>query len=63
MASFHEPQMDSPVPVSKHRMKGEQFEFWVSVKFTGPRYMNDPNAPDCIYIDRFLLVEPVTEGK
>jgi hypothetical protein len=51
------------LPVSKHRMKGEQFEFWVSVKFTGPRYMNDPNAPDCIYIDRFLLVEPVTEGK
>ena len=44
--------------VSQGRMKGDQFEFWVSAKFTGPRYRKDPGAPDCIYIDRILLVEP-----
>lgn len=46
------------LPMSKCRMKGDQFEFWVSAKFTGPRYMNETTSNDCIYVDRVLLVEP-----
>ena len=38
---------------------GNEFEIWVSAKFTGPKYIpGQDGQKDYIYIDRILLVEP-----
>jgi hypothetical protein len=38
---------------------GNEYEIWVSAKFTGPKYINGQDGQkDYIYIDRMLLVEP-----
>ncbi|MBQ7650571.1 MAG: DUF4838 domain-containing protein [Victivallales bacterium] len=38
---------------------GNEFEIWVSVRFTGPKYIPGQNdQKDYIFIDRILLVEP-----
>ena len=41
---------------------GNEFEIWVSVRFTGPKYIPGQNdQKDYIFIDRILLVEPKKE--
>ena len=39
-------------------LKGNEYEIFVSARFTGPLYWPDEKGPSHIYIDRILLVEP-----
>ncbi|MBQ7652364.1 MAG: DUF4838 domain-containing protein, partial [Victivallales bacterium] len=39
-------------------LKGNEYEIFVSAKFTGPLYWPDEKGPSHIYIDRIILVEP-----
>ncbi len=44
-------------------LKGNEYEVFVSAKFTGPLYWPDEKGPSHIYIDRIILVEPQKEQK
>ncbi|MBO4344861.1 MAG: DUF4838 domain-containing protein, partial [Victivallales bacterium] len=46
----------STTPITS--LKGNEYEIFVSAKFTGPLYWQDEKGPSHIYIDRILLVEP-----
>ncbi len=37
---------------------GKEFEIWVSVKFTGPKFFSDEQGKSYIYIDRVALIVP-----
>ena len=39
------------------------WEIWVSLKFTGPAYVEKSKLENCIYWDQTLLVRPVKRGK
>ena len=41
-----------------HSLTGNEYEIFVSAKFTGPLYWPDEKGESHIYIDRILLVEP-----
>ena len=46
----------STTPITS--LKGNEYEIFVSAKFTGPLYWPDEKGPSHICIDRILLVEP-----
>ena len=39
-------------------LTGNEYEIFVSAKFTGPLYWQDEKGGSHMYIDRILLVEP-----
>ena len=49
------------LPSAHSYIYGREFEIWVSVKFTGPKFFADSNDGNFIYIDRVLLVSPQTK--
>ena len=49
------------LPSAHSNIYGREFEIWVSVKFTGPKFFADSNDGNFIYIDRVLLVSPQTK--
>ncbi|MFM8538644.1 MAG: DUF4838 domain-containing protein [Planctomycetaceae bacterium] len=40
-----------------------EMEVWVSLKFTGPTYVQDSQSPDQVLIDQVVIVPPQSRGK
>ncbi len=48
------------LPTAQSNIYGREFEIWVSVKFTGPKFFEGSKDGNYIYIDRVLMVSPQT---
>ena len=45
------------LPIIYTSLAGRPFEVWFSAKFKGPQFHAGDKGPDCIYVDRIVLVE------
>ncbi|MBQ7649805.1 MAG: hypothetical protein IJS15_02540, partial [Victivallales bacterium] len=46
------------LPTADAELANHDFNIWVSVKFTGPKFFADSQDKNYIYIDRIVLIEP-----